>query len=171
MKSRILAVVLLPIALRGQSAPIISGVFNGGSFDSRLAPGCLADVFGSNLGTDTSLAVTVGGKPAKVTLAIPTQLVIEIPVDAPLGPATIHAGNSAAFDITLLKYAPGLLSQSGMGTGLVAAVHVRSGEVVDIFNPATSGESLAMYAVGLGPTNPVVPTGAPAPVEIGRAHV
>jgi len=150
--------------LPGQTLPVISGVFNGGSFDSRLAPGLLADVFGNNLGTDTSVAVTVGDKQAKVTLAIPTQLVIEIPVDAPVGPAAIRVGNSPPFSITLLQYAPGLLSQSGTGTGLVAAAHAQSGDVVDIFNPAIPGESLALYAVGLGPTNPVVPTGTPAPV-------
>lgn len=170
MKSAGAAIVLLLAGalgwtLQGQSLPVISGVFNGGSFDSRLAPGLLADVFGNNLGTDTSIAVTVGGKQAKVTLAIPTQLVIEIPVDAPVGPTTIRVGNSSPFNITLLQYAPGLLSQSGTGMGLVMAAHAQSSDVVDIFNPATPGESLALYAVGLGPTNPIVSTGTPAPVS------
>src|ERR1700732_4388761 len=117
MSACFLIVLLLAGALSqtlpGQAAPVISGVFNGGSFDGRLAPGLLADVFGNNLGTDTSIAVTVGGKQAKVTLAIPSQLVIEIPVDAPLGPTSISIGNSSPFNITLLQYAPGLLSQSG----------------------------------------------------------
>jgi uncharacterized protein (TIGR03437 family) len=170
MKSASLAIVLvlagaLGQTLPGQTAPVISGVFNGGSFDSRLAPGLLADVFGNNLATDTSVAVTVGGQQAKVTLAFSTQLVIEIPVDAPVGPTSIRVGNSSPFNITLLQYAPGLLSQSGTGMGLVAAAHAQSLDVVDIFNPAIPGESLALYAVGLGPTNPVVPTGAPAPVS------
>jgi uncharacterized protein (TIGR03437 family) len=170
MNSASLPIVLLVAGwlcqmLPGQTLPVISGVVNGGSFDSRLAPGLLADVFGSNLGTDTSVSVTVDGKQAKVTLAIPTQLVIEIPVDAAVGPASIRVGNSSPFSITLLPYAPGLLSQSGSGMGLVAAAHAQSGDVVDIFNPAIPGESLALYAVGLGPTNPVVPTGTPAPVN------
>jgi uncharacterized protein (TIGR03437 family) len=170
MKSASIAIVVLLAGapgqiLPGQTLPVISGVFNGGSFDSRLAPGCLADVFGNNLGTDTSVAVTVGGRQAKVTLAIPTQLVIEIPVDDPVGPTSIRVGNSSPFGITLLPYAPGLLSQSGTGMGLVAAAHAQSSDVVDIFNSAIPGESLALYAVGLGPTNPVVPTGTPAPVS------
>jgi uncharacterized protein (TIGR03437 family) len=150
--------------LHSQSVPTIASAVNGGAFDNRLAPGSLADVFGSDLGTDTAIAVTVGGKPAKVTLAIPTQLVIQIPVDAPPGPAAIRVGNSAAFNITLSQYAPGLLSRGGTGTGLVQAVHTQTGDAVDTFNPAAPGESLSLYAVGLGATSPVVPTGSPAPV-------
>jgi uncharacterized protein (TIGR03437 family) len=170
MKSAGFAIVLLLAGapgqvLQGQSLPVISGVFNGGSFDGRLAPGLLADVFGSNLGTDTSVAVTVGDKQATVLLALSRQLIIEIPVDAPVGPTTIRVANSSPFGVTLLPYAPGMLSQSGTGMGLVAAAHAQSSDVVDTFNPAVPGESLALYAVGLGPTNPVVPTGTPAPVS------
>jgi uncharacterized protein (TIGR03437 family) len=155
---------LLIRLLQAQPVPTIASVVNGGAFDNRLAPGSLADVFGSNLGTDTSIAVTVGGKPATVTLAIPTQLVIQIPVDAPLGPGTIKVGDSAAFNLILSQYAPGLLSRSGTGTGLAQAVHSETGDVVDMFNPAAPGEALSLYAVGLGATSPVVPTGTPAPV-------
>ena len=161
---RLLGVPLLLGSLHAQPVPSITSVVNGGAFDNRLAPGTLADIFGSNLGADTSIAVFVGSKPAAVTLAIPTQLVIQIPVDAPPGPTTIRVGNSAAFSITLSQYAPGLLSRSGTGTGLVQAFHSQSGDAVDAFNPAAPGESLSLYAVGLGATNPVVPTGSPAPV-------
>jgi uncharacterized protein (TIGR03437 family) len=150
--------------LQPQTAPSITSVLNGGAFDNRLAPGSLADVFGANFGTDTSIAVTIAGKPAAVTLAIPTQLVIQIPVDAPTGPTTIRVGNSPAYNITLSQYAPGLLARGGAGTGLVQAIHSQSGDAVDAFNPAAPGESLSLYAVGLGPTNPVLPTGTPAPV-------
>ena len=150
--------------LLSQSPPTISSVVNGGSFDNRLSPGSLADVFGSNFGTDTSIAVTVGGKPAAVTLALPDQLVIQIPVDASPGPTTIRVGNSPPYNITLSQYAPGLLSRGGGGTGVVQAVHTQSGDAVEASNPAVPGESLSLYAVGLGPTNPVVPTGTPAPV-------
>jgi uncharacterized protein (TIGR03437 family) len=173
---------LLAYGLHGQPVPqpvpTIASVVNGGAFENRLSPGSLADVFGGNLGSDTSIAVTVGGKPAAVTLAIPTQLVIQIPVDAPPGPTTIQVGNSGAFSITLSQYAPGLLSRSGPGAGaatgagagagtgmgLVQAVHSDTGDAVDASSPATPGESLSLYAVGLGATNPVVPTGSPAPV-------
>ena len=161
---RLLGVPLLLGSLHAQPVPSITSVVNGGAFDNRLAPGTLADIFGSNLGADTSIAVFVGSKPAAVTLAIPTQLVIQIPVDAPPGPTTIRVGNSAAFSITLSQYAPGLLSRGGTGTGLVQAVHSQSGDAVDAFNPAAPGESLSLYAVGLGATNPVVSTGSPAPV-------
>jgi len=151
--------------LHAQFTPTIQSVVNGGAFDSRLSPGCLADVFGTNLGTEASIAVTVGGKPAKVTLALPTQLVIQIPVEAPAGPATMRVGNSAPYNITLQQYAPGLVSRGGAGRGLVHAVHAESGEGVSMANPAVGGESLWLYAVGLGPTDPVVPTGSAAPIN------
>src|SRR4029077_17650758 len=105
-----------------------------------------------------------GGKPAKVTLAIPTQLIIQIPVDAPLGPGAIKVGNSAPLNLTLIQYAPGLLSRGGTGNGLVQAFHSETGDAVDTFNPAAPGESLSLYGVGLGATSPVIPTGSPAPV-------
>jgi uncharacterized protein (TIGR03437 family) len=161
---RLCGILLLIGGLQAQSTPSISSVVNGGAFDNRLSPGSLADVFGTNFGTDTAIAVTVGGKPAAVTLALPTQLVIQLPVDAPAGPTTIRVANSAVYNITLSQYAPGLLARGGAGTGLVQAVHAQSGDAVDAFNPAAPGESLWLYAVGLGPTNPVVPTGTAAPM-------
>lgn len=148
----------------GQAMPSVNAVVNGGAFNNLLAPGCLADVFGSNFGIDTSIPVTLAGRPAKVILALPTQLVIQIPVDAPMGSSTMQVGNSVAFSITLSQYAPGLISRGGTGAGLVQAVHFDSGDPVDMFNPASPGEPLSLYAVGLGPTSPAISTGSPAPL-------
>src|SRR5437764_5510365 len=111
MKALFSVVLLVPALLDAQSVPAIDSVVNGGAFDNRLAPGALADIFGSHFGTDTSIAVTVGDKPAKVTLANPDQLVIQIPVDAPVGPSAIRVATSTPFPITLNQYAPGLISR------------------------------------------------------------
>lgn len=173
MRSAFLAAGLFAIAriLHAQAAPTITAVRNGGSFDNRLAPGLLAHVSGDDLGTNTSVAVIVGGKPAKVTIAFPTQLTIQIPVDAPLGATTIQVGKSAPFDITLTQYAPALFSAAFTGKGLVSASHMQTGDAVNALNPARPVETLSLYAVGLGPAGPAAaqPTitvgGQPAAIQ------
>ena len=69
--------------------PTITSVVDAASFSTRLAPGSLASVIGANLGTNTAISVTVGGKACAVLSASPTQLQIQIAVDAPLGSTTL----------------------------------------------------------------------------------
>jgi uncharacterized protein (TIGR03437 family) len=97
-----------------------------------------------------------------VLYASPTQFSIQIPVDLSAGPTTIQVGTSAAFAITLTQYAPGLYSVAQNGAGLASAFH-SSGNAVTEGNPASPGETISIYATGLGATNPAVATGATAP--------
>ena len=163
-----LAILFLPVVL-AQPAPTISAVLNGGAFDRRLSPGALAQIRGNTFGADTSIPVTIGGKPAKVTVALPTQLTVVIPADAAVGATTIRVGTSAPYNITLTQYAPGLLSRGGAGTGLVQAVHQQSGDAVDRFNPAAPGEALSLYATGIGPAPTLTIGGISANVQSAAA--
>jgi uncharacterized protein (TIGR03437 family) len=148
-------------ALSAQTAAI-ADVYNNASFDTRLSPGVLAAVYGTNLGTSESTVVTVAGQPAAVLYASATQFSIEIPIDLPAGSTTIQVGNSAAFPITLTQYAPGLYSVAQNGMGLASAFQA-SGSAVNEANPATPGETISIFATGLGATNPAVANGAAAP--------
>ena len=142
--------------LRAQT-PTITAVYGEAGTTSPLCPGGIAFVQGTNLGS-TSIVVTVGTRQAFVFNAFNnTTLQLQLPVDAPLGATTIKAGNSAPFDITLVRYSPGL--PANPPASLAAAFHLPSGSPVTASFPATPNEQIAIMATGLGPTDPVIPTG------------
>ncbi len=165
MKSLCVAASLLLLisgsALLAQT-PSISGVVDSASISTHLAPGTLANVAGSNFGSSTSIPVTIGGKACAVLSATASQLQIQIAVDAPLGPTTIQVGTSAPFDVSLTQYAPALYSADVPGQGNVLAYHA-FGTRVTATSPASPGEVVVIYAIGMGPTTAVVPTGSRSP--------
>jgi uncharacterized protein (TIGR03437 family) len=140
-----------------EAQPVVQGVANGLPGPVVLAPGSIANVYGSNLivGT-TPTTVMLGTKAAFVITAasIASQLRVQLPVDAPLGPAmlTVTAGGqtSAPALVTIGPYSP------AMGVFVDAG-----GNLITPMNPATPGETLVVSAIGLGPTNPQAPTGSP----------
>ena len=144
------------------TGPIITAVVNQAG-KTALCPGDVAILTGLNLAA--SPAITVGGK-AAYTINQPNngnQMTIQIPVDAAVGAAsvvlTLGSGTaSAPFAIMLTQYAP-VIPISG---GPFLPNHINGGPVT-LTNPAVPGERLFIIAYGLGPTDPVVPTGTPGP--------
>ena len=57
---------------------------------------------------------------------------------------------------------PGIftVAQSGSGPGVITDA---PGTLIDTANPAQRGQVVIVYATGLGPTNPTVPTGEATP--------
>ena len=151
----------------GVTATIVSAVtdLSGGA---KFCPGGQAIITGMNLGTNPN--VTVGGKTA-YNIVPPsnsggTVMTIEIPVDAPLGSdnvvVTLGTGASnTPFPITLVQYAP-VLPSTGPGSNLAQAYHLASQAPVTAAAPASPSEQIGLIAIGLGPTNPQLPTGATA---------
>jgi uncharacterized protein (TIGR03437 family) len=145
------------------TGPVISAIV-GETGKTALCPGDVAILSGLNLGT--SPTVTVGGKTA-FNINPPNsgnQMTIEIPVDAALGNAnvvlTLGTGTaSAPFAITLTQYAPVIPINGGTNPPF----HLSSGTSVTAASPAVPGEQVGVIAYGLGPTNPVVPTGGAVP--------
>ncbi len=145
------------------TGPVISAIV-GESGKTVLCPGDIAILSGLNLGANPT--VTVAGKTAyNVAANNGNQMTIQIPVDAPLGAAavTLATGGqtSAAFSITLTQFAPAMIPNGGGGVN--QPVHQSNNSPVTAANPATPGEPLYIVAYGLGPTNPAVATGTPAP--------
>ncbi|MGH9632208.1 MAG: hypothetical protein ACRD7E_28210, partial [Bryobacteraceae bacterium] len=150
-------------------APQVNSVVNFASVDNRLSPGSLAIVTGSGFAAGTPTATVTQGANVRSAWVSPTnanQLTVQIPVDAVAGPATFQvtvAGSSASIAINLSNYAPGVLSRDSTGTGTGSFLHVNNGLSVGLRNPAVPGETIYAFVVGLGPTNPAVGTGVPAP--------
>ena len=129
------------------AVPVITAVVNAASLTSALAPGSVASIFGTNLPTSASAGALVGGQTAQVLLASASEWNVIIPYNAVIGASTIQVGTSALFPITLSQYAPALLSVAG---NVVAANRVASGAVVSASAPAFPGDTLYIFATGLG---------------------
>jgi uncharacterized protein (TIGR03437 family) len=154
-----LAISLVSAVLCGSllaQTPTIASASGAGT--NLLCPGGRAFIQGTSLGGESAV-VTVGAKQAYVRGANGNSFLdVQLPVDAPLGPTTLKVGASAPFNITLVQYAPGVLTD-GLPDDIAAAVHYSSQKSVTVSAPATPGEQIELFVNGLGPTNPPVPTG------------
>jgi|SRR5215469_10244003 len=126
-----------------------------------------------------STSVTINGKLAYLWYVSPTQINLQAPQDTATGTVTVVVttpAGSAMSSVTLAPFGP---SFSLLDAKHVAGIILRSdgsgafgGGTYDIVGPtgtslgyktvaAKAGDSVVLFAVGLGPTNPVVPPGAP----------
>ncbi|MBI1352887.1 MAG: hypothetical protein GC160_00975 [Acidobacteria bacterium] len=172
--------------------PVVAegGVVQAASFAREpLAPGTIVSIFGTGLSPQTTasgglgaaalpLSTELGG--TKITLAgeaLPLLFVREDQVNAIL---PFELGDRAAEDLPLIVQRtdtqalstaqkvvvsatrPGVFTQSGGGTG-PGAILDASYKLVNADNAAKAGDAIVVFATGLGPTNPPVPTGAAAP--------
>jgi len=149
------------------TGPVITSVLDPVLSNAALCPGDLASLSGVNLGANP--LVTVGGKAAFI-VAPPQNgnMVIQIPVDAPLGSVNVVANGSPPFAITLAQFAP-VLYNSTSGS-VISPAHQSTGAPVTASNPALPNETIVVFAIGLGLTNPVVPTGTPAPTAVPTVY-
>ncbi len=149
-----------------QVAPLARGqIFS--VFGNRLAigrsfadqvplPRSLAGVTAKLAGTDVPLFFSDTG-----------QLNAQIPFELPSGgtfPLVVTMGGlgSSPELITLTNTQPGIftVAQSGSGPGVITDA---PGTLIATANPARLGQVVIVYATGLGPTNPTVPTGEATP--------
>jgi len=183
MRKFVLIPLLWPLGLVAQTPEIASnGVVNGATFDARFSPGIQASIFGRNLSdggtcqyvrgapaptTLCNTRVTINGIPSPIFFASPGQVNIQIPVELPPGRATfvlevLGRGSSSA-TVQLATHSPGLFSANFSGTGLGIFLRMR-GTLASQNNPVNPGELVAVFGLGLGPTNPVAPSGREAPL-------
>jgi uncharacterized protein (TIGR03437 family) len=183
------AVTLEPydgIVLRGAPpAPVSNagGVVNAASFaaGAALAPGSIASLFGANLAAvplfanavplpttlgETSLLFN-GSVPAPLFYVSPQQVNLQVPwemagqQEASVA-VTTGGGSSAPARVRLATAAPGVfsLAQGGSGQGVVLDARYR---LVDSSNPAHPGDTVQIFATGLGAVSNQPASGAAAP--------
>jgi uncharacterized protein (TIGR03437 family) len=129
-----------------------------------LAPGSIASLYGTGL--PPSAALTVNGVTAPVFGEIPSQINFQIPFEVGPGTATVNMmANGAVMataTIQIGSVGPGLFTQAGGG----AAVLNQDYSVNGSGSPAAAGSVIAAYLTGLGPVQPPMATGAPAPLNV-----
>ena len=181
------------LAAAGLKAPTVSsgGILNNASYNlagTTVAPGSIAAVFGTDL-TNGGVCIytqgcnprfeagkmiaamggasaTVNGVPAPLFYTTPGQLGIQIPAETAGSTATlvvsVEGQSSIAQTVSLEPAAPGIFTTTSDGRGVGSITHA-NGFIVNAANPATRGETLVLYATGLGALSPAVATGAIAP--------
>jgi uncharacterized protein (TIGR03437 family) len=151
-----------------------------------LAPGTDAEVYGTGLASAASgtglppypttfqgTQVLVGGLSAPLTFVSGGQVNVEIPAE--LKPtqqyAVVVSANGALTlpdTIDLAPTVPGVLTYSD---SVHAHAQHLNGSDVTATSPAKPGEYVVIYLLGMGPTNPSVPSNAPAPSSEPLARV
>jgi uncharacterized protein (TIGR03437 family) len=180
----------ISFTLSPAGAPTISagGVVPVYSSSTTIQPGSWGSIFGTNLAGTTTVwngdfplslggtSVTVNSKPAYLWFVSPTQINFQAPDDTATGSVnvvvttTVGSYTSMAtlspygpsFSLYNAKYAagivitPGQAGNSGGGYDIIGP----SGAFAFASRPVKAGETLVLYGVGFGPTNPAVPAGA-----------
>ena len=157
-----------------------NGIVNGASFvgSGCCAPGSIAAIFGTNLTengsacippacspafrSDKRLATTlagaqveVNGVPVPMFYASPVQLGIQIPGELTAGSTAslqviVDGQSSAASTLNIGAFSPGIFA---------GAITHADGTAVTAASAAAVGETVTVYATGIGQTTSAVPTG------------
>ena len=172
------------------SSPFVpsNSIVNNASFapgSNPVAPGTIVAIFGINLTDGTSCLppscnptfgtndrlntrmsgaqVTINGTPVPIFYSSPNQLGVEIPTELTVTSAvvqvTVNGQASSLEPVAISPVSPGIFTFTSDGKGAGAFTHV-DGSAVTQQSPARAGELVILYATGLGPVTPSVPTGA-----------
>lgn len=168
--------------------PVVAtgGVLSSGDYIGSPAQGLLASIFGlaladSPLGNSSlplplqlgSTSVTISGVQIPVLYVSENQVNVFIPfelaVNAP-HQLTVQRANaiSVPVPIAVFENQPAILATAGNGAGQGHIYRINSAGLqilADTSAPAKAGDVLVIYTVGLGPVNPPLKSGDPAPLS------
>jgi uncharacterized protein (TIGR03437 family) len=158
--------------------PAVNAVVNGASFaaNSPVAPGSLVAIFGTGLAAGTAPAsvvplplslgqtgVTFNGVSAPLFFVSAGQINAQVPFTVAAGTASVQVtrsgASSAPANIGITPYSPGIFAMDQAGG---AAVFHADFTQVTTAAPAHAGETVVLYATGLGPLVGAVTSGAAA---------
>jgi uncharacterized protein (TIGR03437 family) len=156
------------------------GIVNAASFapNQAVTTGEIISLFGSNLASETAQAagfplpselggsrVLIGNVPARLLYVSPGQINLVTPSAAGAALQVFNgplAGRPVA--LPFASQSPGVFTLLGNGAGAGAITHADFSPVTRAA-PLQAGEPLLIYLTGLGPLDPPVPDGAPAPSD------
>ena len=158
----------------------VGGITDGASFQTKVSPGTLATIFGTNLASTTasptsppplptslgSVSVTVNGVLAPLIYASAIQINFQVPFETVSGTATVIVtnsvtGSSLPASVTVQDTAPGVFTYPETPT-VHAVVQNFDATLNATATPALPGQAIVVYFTGGGlVTNPPA-TGAAA---------
>ena len=154
------------------------GVVEGAGFTKRrpLSPGGIVSLFGERFATENNFAtqlplerelagvsVRIGGQDAPLYFVSPGQINAQVPFEVSTGdsvPVAISVGGllTAPQNYLIAPAQPGIFI-----AGDSAAILDASFQLVTAQNPVRAGDTIQIFATGLGETDPEVGSGEPAP--------
>jgi uncharacterized protein (TIGR03437 family) len=171
----------LPVISSGGVVPVYSSM-------PVIQPGEWASIFGTNLASSTAIwhadfptslngtSVRVNGKLAYLWFVSATQINFQAPDDTATGPVPVSVSTTAGTTSTTVTLASSSPSFSRLDATHIAAIVLEKNFAGDYTYsivgpagnslgyhtvPAKAGDSVVIFAVGLGPTAPAVPSGMP----------
>jgi len=174
----------------------VTGSFYGATIPGPdpLSPGSIVTLFGSNLASDTVSAqslplpttlldtsVTFNGIPANLFMVSPDEIRAQAPVELQKlsPPASIQvqvqhgSSTTAPLSVQIASVSPKILTAPSdlCDSAYSGIVSHADGRPVTYLDPALPGESIVIYATGLGPLQQSIPSGAApdAPVPVLRS--
>lgn len=182
--------VSFEVVAKGNPQLTPGGVVNNATFagGDQLGRGTIAAVFGEQFvfgdavaASSLPLGQTLGGvrvlvnnQPAPVYFASYGQINFQIPYEAAVGTATVvveaNGLRSNGVTVPIADRAPRMLRLGVGNYGIFVNQDgtfpvPRTSGLGAAGRPARAGETLVMYAIGLGPTSPTVQSGAGAPAS------
>jgi uncharacterized protein (TIGR03437 family) len=171
----------LPVIGSGGVVPLYSS-------SSVIQPGSWISIYGSNLANATTVwngdfpvslggvSVTIDNKPGFLWLVSPGQINLQAPNDTKTGPVSVVVttpNGTATSTVTLAAAAPSFsLLSAKYPAGLILTPNgtgAYGGGTYDLLGPSGAfsfktravkpGETIELFGVGFGPTNPSVPAG------------
>jgi uncharacterized protein (TIGR03437 family) len=166
--------------------PSFTGVTNGASFQTGIAPNSWITIFGTSLASVTDswsnaivngalptaldgVKVTVGGQPAYISFVSPTQINALAP-NLGAGPASVtvtnEAGTSSAITTTVVSAEPAFFQWGNyaVATTQTYSLAVKNGTFAGVTTtPAKPGDVIILWGTGFGPTTPSPPVGVEVP--------
>lgn len=150
------------------------------------SPGSLLSAYGANLGVDelvqartfplptslSGLSPMVNGQAVPLLAVTPWQINAQLPQGVPAGTATfqVRDANGATLPplgVTIESFAPVNFwypfVQGRLYYPQAAAYHAGTGVPADMDHPVSAGETIEIYGLGLGVTEPVVEAGLASP--------
>jgi len=169
-------------------SPTINSVVNpAGSGQAGVAVGSLATIFGSNLASGLAVSdstplsttlsdvtsVTVNGTASPLVLVSGSRINAQIPWEVTPGPAAVvvnrAGGASTPVNITVNQFAPALISFNFGNLQAIAvntdgSIAAPAGSLAGLnSHPAATGDTITLWATGLGPAAAGAVTGRPSP--------
>jgi uncharacterized protein (TIGR03437 family) len=152
------------------------------------SPGSLISVYGVNLAADeltqaagfplpTSLnevSLLVNGQAVPLLASTPWQINAQLPQTVAAGTAAFQVGYAGGVRLAAVSAAVQSTSPENfffpftlglLGYSQAAAFHAGTAVAADLAHPAVAGETLEIYGLGLGVTNPMVQAGAASPAS------
>ena len=165
--------------------PVVAsgGVLSSGDYSSPPAAGLLVAIFGSALADGSlgfsqvplptqlgSTQVLLGGVALPMVYVSENQVNVLVPFESTLNaplPLLVTRANAISVPVTVAVFdaEPAILATAGngRGQGLIYVATSATQTLADANAPATAGDTLVMYCLGLGGVTPAVKTGDASP--------